>query len=531
MAGEKDAVVEFDYDGVVPSRFGTSLSDSPVHPIGVKAVDFFGNVRYTQFTLFDVSIRHSLIATLEGYSLTPTSLSFSPDGTTLASVASGGTKVKLWNVATQTNIVTLEGHIGTVLSVVFSPDGTMLASASGDGTVKLWDVVTSTNIATLEHTSSVQSVSFSPDGATLAMASGFSVSLWNVATQANITTLEHTSEVLSVMFSPDGTMLASGLADGTVKLWDVVTSTDIATLEGHTVECLSLVFSPDGTMLASGSYDGTVKLWDTSKWLRPRLTALSKVSGDNQQGTSGSELTSPLIIELRDQYGSVLPLQGVPVTFTITAGDGQFNGKFTVENKMTDANGRAQTTLTLGPVAGTNTVEVSGTGLKPVTFNAVGIGTPEVPITSGDHQTWYLPDGAMVRLGKGKIGYSDRAIAFSPDGQYLAVASGIGIWLYDVATYRELALIPRHMTEDTFVAFSPDGTLLALGTYQGSAELWDVSTRTKIATLEMYRSWDVISAAFSPDGTLLTLGIYGGSIELWDVLTRTKIATFEGHTR
>ena len=41
--------------------------------------------------------------------------------------------------------------------------------------------------------------------------------------------------------------------DRTVKLWDVATHTNIATLEGHTGGVSSVAFSPDGTTLASGS--------------------------------------------------------------------------------------------------------------------------------------------------------------------------------------------------------------------------------------------------------------------------------------
>ena len=43
-----------------------------------------------------------------------------------------------------------------------------------------------------------------------------------------------------------------------------------------------------------------------------------------------------------------------------------------------------------------------------------------------------LPEGARARLGKGEI----NELAYSPDGKYLAVASSIGIWLYDADTYQ-----------------------------------------------------------------------------------------------
>ncbi len=119
-------------------------------------------------------------------------------------------------------------------------------------------------VAVLEGSYIVPSVTFSPDGATLASGSEDStVKLWDIGTRRQIATLEgHTNRVHSVSFSPDGATLASGSWDRTVKLWDVETRRQIATLEGHTNRVHSVSFSPDGVTLASGSADGTVRLWD-----------------------------------------------------------------------------------------------------------------------------------------------------------------------------------------------------------------------------------------------------------------------------
>src|SRR5262245_12123618 len=56
---------------------------------------------------------------------------------------------------------TLKGHTDLVYSVSYSPDGKTLASGSGDGTIKLWDVVTGKEQATplKAHTNWVLSVS------------------------------------------------------------------------------------------------------------------------------------------------------------------------------------------------------------------------------------------------------------------------------------------------------------------------------------------------------------------------------------
>ena len=62
-------------------------------------------------------------------------------------------------------------------------------------------------------------------------------------------------------FSSDGKTIASGGSDNTIKLWDVETKQNIATLTGHEDIIFSVAFSPDGRILASGSQDDTVKLW------------------------------------------------------------------------------------------------------------------------------------------------------------------------------------------------------------------------------------------------------------------------------
>ena len=239
-----------------------------------------------------------------------------------------------------------------------------------------------------------------------------------------------------------------------VILWNVAKREQIISLEGDKNAVSSVAFSPNGTLLASGSANGSIWLWNVSEWTQPRPDILRKISGDNQQGTPRAMLANPLIVEVRDQNDN--PLPDVQVTFRVTAGAGKLSGRFTIEYATTDADGRAEATLTPGPNPGTNTVEVSVAGQDPVTFHAMSIGTPAVPSLDGDYPTWHVPNGAIARLGKGPIGTGDKAIAFSPNGQSLAVASGIGVWLYDVATSRELMLLPSASAVNS-VAFQEMG--------------------------------------------------------------------------
>ena len=70
-----------------------------------------------------------------------------------------------------------------------------------------------------------------------------------------------------------------------------------------------------------------------------------------------------------------------------------------------------------------------------------------------------LPEGAIARLGKGSI----EDMSISPSGKHLAVASIIGIWIYDTETGKEIALFTEHKTAVRSVAFSPDGITIASG--------------------------------------------------------------------
>ena len=63
-----------------------------------------------------------------------------------------------------------------------------------------------------------------------------------------------------------------------------------------------------------------------------------------------------------------------------------------------------------------------------------------------------------MRLGKGAA--SD--ITFTPDGTQFAVATNVGIWVYDAKTGAEIALLKQPDRGYGKVAFSPDGNVLAV---------------------------------------------------------------------
>jgi len=75
----------------------------------------------------------------------------------------------------------------------------------------------------------------------------------------------------------------------------------------------------------------------------------------------------------------------------------------------------------------------------------------------------------LARWGKGTA----RTTAFSPDGQTLAVASSLGIYLHDAATLTEVRFIPT-IAPVAHIAFSPNGRTIAFALFSDIVWLNDV---------------------------------------------------------
>ena len=121
-----------------------------------------------------------------------------------------------------------------------------------------------------------------------------------------------------------------------------------------------------------------------------------------------------------------------------------------------------------------------------------------------------------------------RNLAFSPDGLFLVGASTDGILrIWDAPNQQLSRTLPQAPNAACALAFSPDGQLLAVDGPNRTIELWDMTLGTPLQPLVGHTD-RVESLAFSPDGQLLASGSgdWERNIRLWDVQTSETIVTW-----
>ena len=145
-------------------------------------------------------------------------------------------------------------------------------------------------------------------------------------------------------------------------------------------------------------------------------------------------------------------------------------------------------------------------------------------ISAGIRYAQTLPDEAIMLLGRGNIG----DIKYSPDGKFIAIATSIGIEIFDAESLSRQKFLQGHSGRVLSACFSPDGTKLASGSEDTTITIWDVATGNELATLWGHSKL-VNSVSFSPDGTKLASGSLDRAIKIWDVEENIEIATLSGH--
>ncbi len=477
----------------------------------------------------------------------------------------------LWRLAHRAGLHTLRGHDGPVNAVAYAPDGKTLASAGKEGVIKFWSTAGGQEVRALRvkrnglgivlnHQSGKFYITgvtpggpaaqdkrlqvkdelvgvSGPDGGIVKTAGkgfadvlkllagrpGTPVQLEVLPAGAATTRVyqlargEFEAEdaaILHLAFSPDGRWLASATATGVVRLRDVNSGQEMATINAHKGEVTALAFSPDGKVLATGGVDQAVGIWNVPDGKSVRHIPNVSPLPSTRQGLGlaftpdgkALAITDSALLSLWDvDKGKAVLTEYIPYVL---------QAAFSPDGK----------TLALGEGSGSGVIRLWDTATQTtrlylrghsnsVTALAFTPDSKTLVSASADHtaRVWDVGTGAQVNNLRGHAN-SVHGLALSPDGQRLATAGFdevVIVW----DPFQDQSSLRLPAGDVYALAFTPDGrSLLTGGGVEGAAfesgpvlQEWDPHTGKLRATLQDSLP-SISTVAFSPDGKTLAAG-------------------------
>ncbi len=135
--------------------------------------------------------------------------------------------------------------------------------------------------------------------------------------------------------------------------------------------------------------------------------------------------------------------------------------------------------------------------------------------------SWALPEGVIVRFGKG----NGNDCKLSPDGKYIAVGTGLGLWWYDVLTTLPVSLWEPHRGLISSIDFSPDGKWIVADTVDDIIKVFDIQTGECVRQIDDQDAFGHL--ACSSNGKWIATASMQGIVKVLDVQTGECIAQMD----
>jgi len=407
--------------------------------------------------------------------------------------------------------VVMQGRLRSVTGVALSRDGATIAASGGDGSTglgfsRVWESASGRILRSdgpnAPYTGLVTAIAFSPDGADVYTASyDNTVSRIPVAGGRPAKVIDTLGTALTSV-SIEGNRIATGAIDGSAAVWDL-DGGRIVDLRGHRGSVTAIAFVPHSPMVITAGEDGQVLGWDWRSADPPHLAA-------DDIGTA-RVTSSPASVEYVTYSGGVgrwnsgngvrTPAVEPPVAANWFA----LNGRGDIARENPGG------VITIARGDGTRMPDIRGVPADTYELALSENGRwLAVSDTRGDLLEWDLSGRTAGQILAARAD-ANADLAVSESG---AVAARIGrrvtLWEEPGGSARTFTAADQPVRA---LAFTPDGRFLATGADDGTVRVWPVGGGESVALLR--HGAGVRGLEFSPDGRLLAAAASDQAV-VWD---------------
>jgi WD40 repeat protein len=375
------------------------------------------------------------------------------------------------------------------------------------------------HVARLRHLDSVHGIAFSPNGRCVAVADrGGMVSLWRIPSNAKAPPIQkltepiaawagHSGRAWSVAVSPEGDQVLSAGSDGSVKIWPTSRLPCWRDLDLHQKRDLGLLPKgwrwlaavPARPMLVTAAGPQGLLLWDFSNV--PSTTA-EVVTADRPVIRESVPLPEPAVLDPGQWIVTDVSVDGRLVAA------GSLRGDVAIWDL---ASRERQATWPLDP-----SHSIEGVAISP---------DAETLVARHGHTAWLVGTDSQKAIRRFEI-ENCHAVAFSPDGAWLAIGRGNDAVLAAPPQLSRQRVLRGHTNSVLAIAFSPDGRLLATGGSDRTVNLWEAASGELSFRLQGHRG-RVVDIAFAHDSRSLVVADEVGTLRLWHVASGQELCILD----
>src|SRR4051812_24421637 len=468
----------------------------------------------------------------------------------------------LWKIADGSTVKSWSNKDSTLTAGAISKDFRRLALGYANGEVRVYDRDQAKQIGeSVKYTKAITSLGFSPNGETLGMGSAVGTArVFDVGSaKPHGFVIKHKSALVSVEVGRYDILLTAS-EDGIAKTVNAKDGKLIAEIDtGAKIRNAHLGGS--GTYLSTILDDSTVRIWECQTG-KPAQGVLRTDDGivDADWGPAGLSMVTasdgPLVFNWRVRDGRRVSEGMLHQSPVHVAAYGP--------NSRRIATGCKDGTLRVWRVdvgaasEGMPTIRTHNAAVRSASFSGDGEGIvscardltairwkrgsvlPDghaLPFEAGPVCAVYSPDRSFVvtvtddgkaflvdgksgeARGTRDLGAPARWVDFNKDGKRFVTTAGSKAVIWSVDDDKPVGAPIEHPKEGDnelrMARFSPDGNLLVTASNDGTARVWDVSSRKEVAVLKIHEG-PVTMARFSFDGKMLVTAGVDGTIVVWD---------------